>query len=58
MSHRQHDIEAKYYADGEDAYDMRKPLKDVEMSSSITDLLLELNVTGTSEEVSCTSQTV
>ncbi|KAG6499245.1 N-terminal acetyltransferase A complex catalytic subunit NAA10-like [Zingiber officinale] len=27
LSYRIHDVEAKYYADGEDAYDMRKQLK-------------------------------
>lgn len=27
MRRRIHDTEAKYYADGEDAYDMRKHLK-------------------------------
>lgn len=27
LGYKIHDIEAKYYADGEDAYDMRKQLK-------------------------------
>ncbi|KAL8226759.1 hypothetical protein R6Q57_016591 [Mikania cordata] len=27
LGYKIHDIEAKYYADGEDAYDMRKELK-------------------------------
>lgn len=29
------DIEEKYYADGEDAYDMRKPFKDVKSKPAI-----------------------
>lgn len=32
LGYEQHDIEAKYYADGEDAYDMRKPFKPFETS--------------------------
>ena len=29
------DVEEKYYADGEDAYDMRKPFKDVKSKPAI-----------------------
>lgn len=34
LGYEQHDIEAKYYADGEDAYDMRKPFKKTEQEES------------------------
>lgn len=31
LGYKIHDVEAKYYADGEDAYDMRKQLKGKQM---------------------------
>ena len=35
LIHSVNDIEEKYYADGEDAYDMRKPFKDVNSKPAI-----------------------
>ena len=34
LAYQQHDIEAKYYADGEDAYDMRKLFRSYKVSQT------------------------